>query len=82
MNIINSNHEARHCSFEATCTCETTVVNTAQVQRMAANLSKQIDYAISVAGLKQLKPEQEKVITAFVSGKDVFASLPTGFGKS
>ena len=71
---------------EATCMCETrvaTVVNTAQVQRMAANLSKAVDYAISVAGLKQLKPEEEKVITAFVSGKDtVFASLPTGFGKS
>jgi len=49
---------------------------------MAANLSKAIDYAISVAGLKQLKPEQEKVITASLSGKDVFASLPTGFGKS
>ena len=30
----------------------------------------------------QLKPEQLRVIVAFVSGRDVFVSLPTGYGKS
>ena len=29
-----------------------------------------------------VKPPQEEVITEYVLGKDVFASLPTGFGKS
>ena len=29
-----------------------------------------------------LKEEQREVITNFVQGKDVFAVLPTGFGKS
>ena len=30
----------------------------------------------------QLKPEQLKVIMEFICGKDVFAVLPTGFGKT
>ena len=29
-----------------------------------------------------LKEEQKTVITSFVLGRDVFAVLPTGFGKS
>ena len=29
-----------------------------------------------------LKEEQKTVITSFVEGRDVFAVLPTGFGKS
>ena len=29
-----------------------------------------------------LKDEQKKALHAFVSGRDVFASLPTGYGKS
>ena len=31
---------------------------------------------------EQLKPEQLKVIMEFICGKDVFAVLPTGFGKT
>ena len=34
------------------------------------------------AGLVELKREQEEVIDKFVSGKDVFVSLPNSYGKS
>lgn len=34
------------------------------------------------AGYMELKPEQVKAIVEFVRGRDVFVSLPTGFGKS
>ena len=37
---------------------------------------------IQKLGYSQLKPEQLKVIMEFVCGKDVFAVLPTGFGKT
>ena len=33
-------------------------------------------------GYDQLKDEQVKVLCTFVEGRDVFVSLPTGFGKS
>ena len=33
-------------------------------------------------GKKELKPEQETVVQVFLSGKGVFAALPTGYGKS
>ena len=33
-------------------------------------------------GYTKLKPPQEEIITEYVLGKDVFVSLPTGFGKS
>jgi superfamily II DNA helicase RecQ len=33
-------------------------------------------------GFESLKDEQLSAISKFISGKDVFVSLPTGFGKS
>ena len=33
-------------------------------------------------GYDSLKPEQQRVVTEFVLGRDVFVALPTGFGKS
>ena len=33
-------------------------------------------------GVFPLKPEQLKAVMAFLEGRDVFVSLPTGFGKS
>jgi len=41
-----------------------------------------IERAVTEAGLEKLKAEQVQVIHQFVSGKDVFVSLPTGYGKS
>ena len=37
---------------------------------------------VAKLGYVQLKEEQKDAILSFVSGKDVFVSLPTGFGKS
>ena len=39
-------------------------------------------FAMSQLGWEKLKELQLKVITAFVAGRDVFAVLPTGYGKS
>ena len=33
-------------------------------------------------GISKLKDEQKDALVAFVSGRDVFVSLPTGFSKS
>ena len=41
-----------------------------------------VESAVFSLGYPSIKPEQERVITEFVSGKDVFVCLPTGFGKS
>ena len=38
--------------------------------------------ASSLPGYQDLKKEQSTVINSFVSGNDVFAVLPTGFGKT
>ena len=45
----------------------------------------ELEQAISEAGDElgfQLKPKQIAAVKAFVEGKDVFVSLPTGYGKS
>ena len=42
-----------------------------------------IDSSLQLLGIQvDLKNEQGEAIRAFVSGKDVFVALPTGFGKS
>ena len=41
-----------------------------------------ISSAAAKLGYSQLKSVQHEVVTKFVSGKDVFVSLPTGSGKS
>ena len=41
-----------------------------------------LDEVLKETGYMQLKPKQQEAIEAFVSGKDVFVSLPTGYGKS
>ena len=41
-----------------------------------------IDYAAGIVGVKTLKPQQREALLSFALGKDVFVSLPTGFGKS
>ena len=47
-----------------------------------ARLEEAASSAARRLGYEQLKDEQLKVVVAFLSGKDVFAVLPTGFGKS
>ena len=41
-----------------------------------------VDSAASTIGMESLKPLQREVIIKFASGNDVFAALPTGYGKS
>ena len=38
--------------------------------------------AAAEAGLQDLKPEQMQAILEFIDGRDIFVSLPTGYGKS
>ena len=41
-----------------------------------------LSFVIAKLGYVRLKEEQKDAILSFVSGKDVFVSLPTKFGKS
>jgi len=45
-------------------------------------LSLALDLASQRMGIDGLKPKQLEAIESFVSGKDTFVSLPTGYGKS
>ena len=45
-------------------------------------IDEAFEFALDRLGYKKLKQEQEKVLRVFVSGNDVFAALPTGYGKS
>ena len=49
---------------------------------MAESLTDIARSAASSLGYSSLKPEQELAISSFMEGKDVFISLPTGYGKS
>ena len=42
----------------------------------------EIDAGARVLGYETLKDDQKQVITYFLEGNDVFACLPTGYGKS
>ena len=46
------------------------------------NVDEVLSRAATMLGYKSLKPQQIAVIKAFVSGRDVFAVLPTGYRKS
>ncbi len=48
------------------------------VRRISACISE----AARELGYPAVKPEQLDVTVAFIGGRDVFAVLPTGFGKS
>ena len=47
-----------------------------------SDLSKLISDAGNELGFDNLKDKQVEVITSFVNGNNVFAYLPTGYGKS
>jgi len=46
------------------------------------NISSALQHAAKRHGYKELKPAQEEALKNFLLGKDVFVSLPTGYGKS
>ena len=41
-----------------------------------------VEESVQEAGYSPLKVKQKEAIEAFVSGKDTFVALPTGYGKS
>lgn len=45
-------------------------------------LTTAISNAARKLGYQELKPEQKIIVESFVSGRDVFGILPTGYGKS
>ena len=49
---------------------------------MATRVSAVINSVAFRLEYPELKPFQESAVKSFVSGKDVFVSLPTGYGKS
>jgi len=42
---------------------------------------KAVETTLSTMGLRPLKPKQLEALQSFVSGKDTFVALPTGYGK-
>ena len=46
------------------------------------DFSTAIEEVISLMDLNPLKPKQIESLRIFVSGKDTFVTLPTGYGKS
>ena len=46
------------------------------------DIAEAVRKASKSVGYDQLKDEQVKVLCTFIEGRDVFVSLPTGFGKS
>ena len=47
-----------------------------------ASVQETIKTAAQMMGIESLKAKQVKAVEAFVSGHDVFVSLPTGYGKT
>ena len=46
------------------------------------SISAAITDSVSLVGVEELKKEQSQAIRSFVSGRDVFVTVPTGYGKS
>ena len=61
--------------------CEATVRSRMEDFKKLA-LSVLVREAASRLGFMNVKPQQMETILAFCQGKDVFVSLPTGFGKT
>ena len=47
-----------------------------------ATMEEAFIFALDRLGYEKLKEEKEKVLKTFIGGRDVFAALPTGYGKS
>ena len=45
-------------------------------------LARALEESVREAGFAPLKVKQQEALKAFISGKDTFVALPTGYGKS
>jgi len=43
---------------------------------------KAVEATVTTMNLRPLKPKQLEALESFMSGKDTFVALPTGYGKS
>ena len=48
---------------------------------IAPSIKQAVESVCAELGYTTLKDKQKQVIVDFVSGRDVFAALPTGYGK-
>jgi len=46
------------------------------------DLARALEQVAKQIGVQSFKPKQVEAVESFVSGKDTFVSLPTGYGKS
>ena len=54
-----------------------------QVTELAEkSINEAITWALEAMPLNPLKPKQLEAVHTFMSGRDTFVSLPTGYGKS
>ena len=56
--------------------------NVERMEFSSEDIERAIDTAMRKAEIRELKKEQRSAIHDFVSARDVFVSLPTGYGKS
>lgn len=54
----------------------------AAARAAGGSLDEVVDSCASRLGISKLKKQQHEAIVSVLAGKDVFVSLPTGFGKS
>jgi superfamily II DNA helicase RecQ len=52
------------------------------IWRNAVDVEAALKVAVARVGVAELRDKQREAIESFVSGKDVFVALPTGYGKS
>ena len=55
---------------------------TQKLKMEGCSLDEVIAQSMQLMGISSLKTKQQEAIKAFMNGKDVFVSLPTGYGKS
>ena len=65
--------------WKASHSCESGQVSKCAVENV---MEQAIVFALAQLGYQKLRKEQAKVLNAFVGSRDIFAALPTGYGKT
>ena len=80
LHIIESSPAS--CSLNKRPMLELAIQNGAIDNIYGVELTLALEEAVKDAGFVSLKTKQEEALKEFVSGKDTFVALPTGYGKS